>query len=159
MAEQVNHPKHYNQHPNGVECIEVIRHYTCDIANALKYLWRAGLKPEMGKADADKEIEDLKKALWYINDYRVNVLPTQKCEVDTYYRIGMVIIPKVTGYEPQQICNGYQADVAKAMNALLYIGIIKGSMIYRAKDADEDLKQATLAIQQRIAAIEQSNNI
>ena len=36
--EHVNHPKHYNQHPAGIECIDIIRHYTCDIANALKYL-------------------------------------------------------------------------------------------------------------------------
>ena len=71
-TEQVNHPKHYNSHPNGIECIYIIRHYTCDIANAIKYLWRAGLKPDMGKEDAEKEIEDLKKALWYINDYVLN---------------------------------------------------------------------------------------
>ena len=30
--EQVNHPKHYNSHPAGIECIDIIRHYTCDIA-------------------------------------------------------------------------------------------------------------------------------
>ena len=70
MEENVNHPKHYNSHPAGVECIEVIRHYVCDIANAIKYLWRAGLKPEMGKDDAEKEIEDLKKAYWYIEDFK-----------------------------------------------------------------------------------------
>ena len=67
---QVNHPKHYNQHPAGIECISIIRNYTCDIANALKYLWRAGLKFEMGKDDVVKEVEDLKKALWYIEDYQ-----------------------------------------------------------------------------------------
>ena len=54
--EYVNHPAHYNQHPAGIECIDIIRHYTCDIANAIKYLWRAGLKPEMGKQDAEKKI-------------------------------------------------------------------------------------------------------
>lgn len=56
----VNHPKHYNSHPSGIECIEVVRHFCFNIGNAIKYLWRAGLK-----GDA---IEDLKKARWYIDD-------------------------------------------------------------------------------------------
>jgi len=42
----VNHPSHYNSHPSGVECIEITRHYSCMIGAAMKYLWRAGLKPE-----------------------------------------------------------------------------------------------------------------
>ena len=66
MSNNVQNPQHYNAHPAGIECIEVIRHYTCDIANAQKYLWRAGLKPEQGISDRDKEIEDLEKSLFYI---------------------------------------------------------------------------------------------
>ena len=61
----VNHPKHYTSHPSGVECIEITRHYTFDIGNAIKYLWRAGLKKEQGLSDIEKEIEDCKKAIWY----------------------------------------------------------------------------------------------
>lgn len=64
----VNHPKHYTSHPSGVECIEITRHYCFAIGNAIKYLWRAGLKSENGMADIDKEIEDLKKSKWYIDD-------------------------------------------------------------------------------------------
>lgn len=56
----VNKPFHYNAHPSGIECIEVVRHMCFNIGNAIKYLWRAGLK-----GDA---IEDLKKARWYIDD-------------------------------------------------------------------------------------------
>ncbi len=44
--EHVNHPAHY-QRKDGIECIDIIRHYICDIANALKYLMRAGKKQEM----------------------------------------------------------------------------------------------------------------
>lgn len=58
----VNHPKHYTSHPSGVECIEVVRHMGFNIGNVIKYLWRAGLKGE------DKEIQDLEKAAWYLND-------------------------------------------------------------------------------------------
>lgn len=66
--EKVNHPKHYNSHPSGIECIEIARHYCFSIGNAFKYLWRAGLKKDSGLKDVDKEIEDLEKAIWYIND-------------------------------------------------------------------------------------------
>lgn len=66
--DSVNHPSHYTSHPSGIECIEITRHYCFSIGNAIKYLWRAGLKKEMGLEDREKEIEDLRKAIWYIND-------------------------------------------------------------------------------------------
>lgn len=56
----VNHPKHYNNHPSGVECIEIIRHMGFNLGNALKYIWRADLKNDA--------IEDINKAIWYLND-------------------------------------------------------------------------------------------
>lgn len=64
----VNHPKHYNSDPSGIECIEVARHRNFNVGNALKYLWRAGLKQEEGLSSKEKQIEDLNKAIWYIND-------------------------------------------------------------------------------------------
>lgn len=67
-GEHVNHPAHYNRHPSGIECIEIIRHYNLDIGCAIKYLWRNGLKSEEGMSDTDKQIEDLEKAIWYIKD-------------------------------------------------------------------------------------------
>ena len=68
MKDNVNHPAHYNSHPSGIECIEIVRHYPFDVGNAIKYLWRAGLKKDMAMDDIEKEIEDLEKAIWYIND-------------------------------------------------------------------------------------------
>lgn len=68
VNDNVNHPKHYTNHPSGIECIEITRHYCFSIGNAIKYLWRAGLKTEEGMTNKQKEIEDLKKAIWYIND-------------------------------------------------------------------------------------------
>lgn len=53
----VNHPAHYTSHPAGIECIDVVEHLPFNIGNAIKYLWRAGLK-----GDA---VEDLRKAEWY----------------------------------------------------------------------------------------------
>lgn len=59
---QVNHPKHYNSHPSGIECIEIARHFNFNIGNAIKYLWRQGLK------DGSSSIQELEKAKWYIQD-------------------------------------------------------------------------------------------
>lgn len=56
----VNHPKHYTSHPSGVECVDVAEHYGFNVGNAIKYLWRAGLKSE-------SPVEDLRKAAWYVN--------------------------------------------------------------------------------------------
>ena len=67
-VDNVNHPAHYNSHPSGIECIEIARHHNFNIGNTINYLWRAGLKSEEGMEDADKQVEDLNKAIWYIQD-------------------------------------------------------------------------------------------
>lgn len=68
IIDNVNHPEHYTSHPSGIECITITRHYCFAIGNAIKYLWRAGLKKDSDMSDAYKEIEDLNKAIWYIKD-------------------------------------------------------------------------------------------
>jgi hypothetical protein len=69
-VDQVSHPEHYTSDPSGVECLEITRHRNFNIGNAIKYLWRAGLKNE------EKHVEDLKKAIFYIQDeiYRIEGL-------------------------------------------------------------------------------------
>lgn len=67
-VDNVNHPKHYTSHPSGVECIDITRYYPFAVGCAIKYLWRAGLKSDASLSDKEKEIEDLNKAIWYIND-------------------------------------------------------------------------------------------
>lgn len=59
IGETVNHPPHYNAHPSGVECIEIVEHMCFNLGNAIKYIWRAD---EKGNA-----IEDLEKARWYLD--------------------------------------------------------------------------------------------
>ena len=59
----VQHPKHYTQHPSGIECIQITEHMDFCLGNALKYIWRADFK---------NGIEDLRKAKWYINREIVN---------------------------------------------------------------------------------------
>lgn len=65
--DRVNHPSYY-KHPSGVECIQIARHHDFNIGNAIKYLWRAGRKSEEGMSDLQKQIEDLEKAKFYIQD-------------------------------------------------------------------------------------------
>lgn len=67
MINNVEHPSWYTKHPSGVECIQITEHYDFCVGNAIKYLWRAGLKSEEGMNNKDKEIQDLEKAIWYIN--------------------------------------------------------------------------------------------
>jgi hypothetical protein len=54
----VNHPKHYTTHPSGVECIQITEHMGFNLGNAMKYIWRADEKMNA--------IEDLRKAVWYV---------------------------------------------------------------------------------------------
>jgi hypothetical protein len=55
------HPPHYNSHPAGIECIDVIEHMTFNVGSAIKYAWRAGLKP------GTEAITDYEKARWYLD--------------------------------------------------------------------------------------------
>ena len=59
MSDIVNHPPHYNSHPSGVECIDVTEHMNFNLGNAVKYIWRSGLKSEAA-------VVDLQKAVWYL---------------------------------------------------------------------------------------------
>lgn len=54
----VDHPAHYNRHPSGIECIDVVEHMNFNLGNAMKYIWRADEK--------GNSIEDLEKAAWYL---------------------------------------------------------------------------------------------
>lgn len=66
--DNINHPKHYTSDPSGIECIDITRHRNFNVGNAIKYLWRAGLKIDADKSSINKQIEDLEKAVWYIVD-------------------------------------------------------------------------------------------
>lgn len=59
MSEAIDHPAHYNTHPAGIECIDVVEHMNFNRGNAVKYIWRAGQKGD--------ELEDLQKARWYLD--------------------------------------------------------------------------------------------
>ncbi len=55
----IDHPSYYNEHPSGVECIDIIEPFSFNLGCVIKYIWRAGLKRQ-------SPLPDLKKALWYL---------------------------------------------------------------------------------------------
>ena len=69
-GDRVNHPQHYTWLKDlcDIEVIDITRHMDFDLGNALKYILRAGHKSEEGMNSREKEIEDLKKAVFYLND-------------------------------------------------------------------------------------------
>ena len=65
IEEKIDHPAHYNLNNmkcscgRQIECIDVTRHKSFVIGNAIKYMWRYEQK---------NGVEDLRKAIWYITD-------------------------------------------------------------------------------------------
>ena len=72
--ENVSHPSHHTwlKDKCGIEVIDITRHLDFDLGNAIKYILRAGRKPIINENLSDDflraAIQDLKKALFYIND-------------------------------------------------------------------------------------------
>lgn len=62
ISDPVHHPAHYGGGDNPYEAIKVIEAWGLDfcLGNTVKYISRAG------KKDGNSELQDLKKALWYL---------------------------------------------------------------------------------------------
>ena len=71
--ENVSHPSHYTwlKEKCDIEVIDITRHLDFDLGNAIKYILRAGKKPITSEENINNNkaaIQDLNKAIWYIND-------------------------------------------------------------------------------------------
>ena len=68
-TEMVNNPEHYGGATNIYEAIKVIEAWDLDfhLGNTVKYISRAG------KKNPEKELEDLKKAAWYLQRKKDNL--------------------------------------------------------------------------------------
>ncbi len=77
--DRVNHPSHYTWLKKlcGIEVIDITRHMNFNLGNVVKYVLRSGHKSEEGMSDKQKRIEDLKKAVFYLND-EINRLENDK---------------------------------------------------------------------------------
>ncbi|MDY6154220.1 MAG: DUF3310 domain-containing protein [Terrisporobacter sp.] len=78
IEDKVNHPSHYTwlKQLCGIEVIDITRHMDFDLGNAIKYILRCGHKEELGYSNKEKTIEDLRKAIFYIND-KIEMLERQ----------------------------------------------------------------------------------
>ena len=78
--ESVNHPKHYGGEKNDYEAIKVIDAWEVDfyLGNVLKYICRAGKK--------GGQLEDLKKAKWYL-DQKISKMEERKTTHGETHRI------------------------------------------------------------------------
>jgi hypothetical protein len=79
VTDNINKPAHYTSSSSGVECIQLTEHMSFCLGNAIKYLWRQGLK---GPA-----IDDCRKSDWYLareikralaGECRVSGLPSER---------------------------------------------------------------------------------
>lgn len=98
----VSHPSYYTSHPSGVECITIAEHMTFCIGNAIKYLWRAGLK------DGQPSLQDLQKARWYIDREILRLLPQ-----------GMPVAP-----DPADLVDGLRGTVRHGDEPGTFIGSV-----------------------------------
>lgn len=68
----VNHPSHYTAY-SGLEIIDLTEQMNFNRGNAVKYITRAGFK-----GDDKTEIEDLKKARWYLDREIERITPLKR---------------------------------------------------------------------------------
>ena len=70
----VNRPAHYTE-GRKYEPIDVIEDWKLGFCagNALKYISRAGRKPSGSLSKKEKTIEDIDKAIWYLQRYKKEI--------------------------------------------------------------------------------------
>jgi len=69
INDPVRCPQHYTWLP-GIECKEIVRHFSFNLGSAIKYIWRAGRKgdKEGTKRTKENKIKDLEKAIESIHN-------------------------------------------------------------------------------------------
>lgn len=132
MSDVVNHPPHYTSGPTHsacgevIECIDVVRDKGFSIGNAIKYVWRTGLKGD--------SVEDLKKAVWYLQD-EITRLEKDTTRPEPELRVGSnVRINKQDAYgEPQ-----YHYLRVGSTATVTALGIGGGNPTLRGQHEDDD---------------------
>lgn len=82
MTDNVNHPAHYEDQAIKLEPIDFCERLPFCEGNALKYCFRAGHK------EGSSELEDLKKARWYLNrSGYFGALELTKEQIDNFERM------------------------------------------------------------------------
>lgn len=111
--DSVNHPPHYNQY-KGLEVWDLVEKMTFNLGNAIKYIARAGHK------DPSKTVEDLQKAIAYIERERARVFKTEP-DYENYGEIVDVLssqLPYFRATAVQYICRGSNYFLGVALDML-----------------------------------------
>jgi hypothetical protein len=74
-----------------VECVDIAEHLSFNLGNALKYLWRSGLKNEATAR------EDLEKALWYLNREE-DLLFTPLSHLSVFSREAVIVLARKVSF-------------------------------------------------------------
>lgn len=111
MADElVNHPKHYNNHPKGFECIEIVRKMSFNSGGAFKYGWRHKFK--------NAPLIDLQKALWYLQDEIEQLEKMSRWHKFLYFVSRSFFMP-VLPYPQKDILEGFHPALAAGISAIL----------------------------------------
>jgi len=121
--DEITKAKHYNVHPSGVECIDVIKHHDFNIGSVIKYVWRHGLK---GDPNVDA-LKDLKKARYYLEKAIELLGGEPQEEYAAEKQFARDAIARVRQMESKDFekafGNSKREDIAKAIEDLLNRGI------------------------------------
>lgn len=117
----VNHPPHYTNDPSGVECIQITRWMNFNVGNAFKYLYRAGSKNLIGDA-LKAQIEDLRKAVWYLKDELANMHAELRPDFRHLYAAEIeAVIKSRSGQVAVSMSRIYAEDIKGAIFAIEFL--------------------------------------
>jgi len=108
MTDMVNLPPHYRGHASGIECIDVTRHLTFDVGNAVKYVWRA---------EAKNGREDLEKARWYLRD-AIEHKDIVQHTLDRKFLLHTVVESETDPNRASFFLSVFRGDLDSALNAV-----------------------------------------
>lgn len=104
-------PSHYKSHPSGVECIQVIYPLYYGAGNAIKYLWRLGMK--------DADLQELTKAMWYvIHSENANLPKRELMPFDSSVALDLWYNFELGGFRRDAITKIYLGDYAEALEIM-----------------------------------------
>jgi hypothetical protein len=118
---EIDHPAHYNAHPSGVECIEIVERLGFCPGNAIKCLWRADHK--------GARATDLKKALWYVERALRAPTPSRELSRREFARFADLVAEARRGFEP---------DVGEAIHLVAFECYAEASVVLARLIATSD---------------------
>jgi len=105
--ERVNHPRWYTSHASGIECIDLIEHLPCNLANAVKYVWRCGLK------QSETPLRDLRSALWYTQRElrRIDLYELDQDDLPKTEIVWRALAKQVIASDTESLLSAYLVDL------------------------------------------------